>query len=136
MQRFTIGKLAQSAGVGVQTVRFYARKGLLKTPEKIGGFHYYSSEDRRKLRFIKNAQELGFTLKEIKDLLELRVKTQATCADVRKKADQKITEISEKMNTLSKIKKALEKLSSSCTRKTSSLSECPILDCFDDEENP
>ena len=67
----TIGKLAEDGGVGVETVRFYQRKGLLGTPPRDGGIRRYGSEDVRRLRFIRKAQKAGFTLEEIKELIDL-----------------------------------------------------------------
>ena len=95
--RLTIGKLAKAAEVGVETIRFYERKGLLIQPEKVGGFRYYSSDLVTKIRFIKRSQQLGFTLSETKELLELSVQSTSQCKDILLKTEQKIREIDEKM---------------------------------------
>ena len=87
----------------------------------------------RRVRFIKRAQELGFTLKEIEELLSLRARPRARCADVYKRAQDKIRDIDEKVRTLQAMRKALSKLVSECTGE-SPISECPILDTLDSEK--
>lgn len=74
MEKITIGKLAEMAGVGVETVRFYQRKNLLREPKANGAFRTYNEEDAQRINFIKRAQDLGFTLNEVKELLELNTK--------------------------------------------------------------
>ena len=96
MKQFTIGKLAVAAGVGVETVRFYERKGLIKRPSVKEGFRKYSEEDAKRIRFIKRSQDLGFTLKEIKGLFELNSNPRAVCSDVRLQAEAKMAEIEKK----------------------------------------
>lgn len=130
-EKFTIGKLAKKAGVNTETIRFYERKGLIEQPKKIGAFREYPVDDALKIRFVKRAQELGFTLKEAKDLLELRVNKAAKCSSVKKKTDIKLKEVEEKIKDLQKIKKILAKLSDSCSRKDVSVTECPIIECFE-----
>jgi len=128
----TIGKLAKEAGVGIETVRFYEKKGLLKRPLKtLSGFRKYSSDDAKRIRFIKRAQELGFTLREIKDILELNARPRSTCSDVKLKADEKIKEIEEKIKDLHRMKKSLNEISDACGDGKQALSECRVLDCFE-----
>lgn len=126
----TIGKLATASDVNVETVRFYVKKELLALPEKHGSFRYYPSEYISRIRFIKRAQELGFTLKETKELLDLKIKDKARCSDVLNKTEEKIKEIEQKISDLKKMKKSLEGLANCCVDKGQPLSECPILDCF------
>lgn len=126
----TIGKLASASDVNVETVRFYVKKELLALPEKHGSFRYYPTEYIARIRFIKRAQELGFTLKETKDLLELKIKDQAKCSDVLNKTEEKINEIEKKIADLKKMKRSLEGLANCCVDKAQPLSECPILDNF------
>jgi MerR family transcriptional regulator, mercuric resistance operon regulatory protein len=114
MEKITIGKLAEMAGVGVETVRFYQRKELLREPKLNGAFRTYTEEDAEKIIFIKKAQELGFSLAEIKELLELNTKPRATCGAVKQKTLSKIKEIEEKISDLNKMKNSLEKLSCAC----------------------
>lgn len=132
--RLTIGKLAKAAEVGVETIRFYERKGLLTQPEKVGGFRYYSSDLVTKIRFIKRSQQLGFTLSETKELLELSVQSTSQCKDILLKTEQKLREIDEKMKDLKRMKDSLSSLANCCEDKTIPLSECPILDCFFEEK--
>lgn len=126
----TIGKLAEAAHVGVETIRFYERKGLIKQPIKKGGFRYYSVDLVDRIHFIKRSQELGFTLLEAKELLDLKVKDQSKCSDILVKTESKIDEIENKIKDLKKMKKSLESLAKCCVSKDMPLSECPILDCF------
>jgi|GEM_PF-193420 len=128
----TIGVLAKSAEVGVETVRFYERRGLLKQPIKEGsGFRHYSDSDIRKIRFIKRAQELGFTLEETRELLEMEVCSKATRPALQKKSQKKIDEIQQKIADLNEMLAALKKFSKSCGTKNTSTQECGILDCFE-----
>lgn len=129
-ESLTIGKLADASGVNVETVRFYERKGILKQPKKQSTFRYYPEDYITRIRFIKRSQELGFTLKETKELLDLKIKNQSKCSDVLSKTEEKIQEINQKINDLKKMKKSLEGLASCCVDTNQPLSDCPILDCF------
>jgi MerR family transcriptional regulator, copper efflux regulator len=134
MESLTIGKVARLAGVGVETVRFYEREGLIDEPSRReSGYRQYPEETVRRLRFIRRAKELGFTLKEIKELLALRLDPETTCADVRNRAQVKISNIVEKIWTLTKMKEALEKLTLACSGR-GPVSECPILEAMKDDE--
>jgi MerR family transcriptional regulator, copper efflux regulator len=94
MTSLRIGEVAKQAGVGVETVRFYEREGLLDEPDRrASGYRQYDEEAVAVLRFIRRAKELGFTLKEIKSLLNLRLDTSATRADVREQASEKVADI-------------------------------------------
>ncbi|MCA9630402.1 MAG: MerR family DNA-binding protein [Myxococcales bacterium] len=129
----TIGKLANAAGVGVETIRFYEREGLLpKPPRKRSGYRQYPPDAVARVMFIRRAKELGFTLKEITELLELRVDPDKSCADVRALAKAKIVDVEQKMADLARIKGALEKLAKACRGKGPT-SECPILDAIEKE---
>ena len=129
-EKLTIGKLAEAANVGVETIRFYERKGLIKQPRKSGAFRYYPEELVTRIRFIKRSQELGFTLNESKELLELKIKNQSKCGDVLKKTEEKILEINEKIKDLKRMKESLRGLAKCCASEDMPLSDCPILDCF------
>lgn len=127
----TIGKLAKAAGVGVETIRFYERKGILKRPAKRdGGYRLYSAEEAVRIRFVKRAQELGFTLKEVKELLELQSKRKITGAEVRAKADEKIKEIKKKISDLRRMETSLEELCRVCGAGEQAIRECRVFDCF------
>lgn len=129
-ESFTIGKLAQASGVGVETIRFYERQGILEQPKKQGGFRHYPPQFVERIKFVKRSQELGFTLKETKDLLGLRIKSHAKCGDVLVKTEEKIQEIDLKIKDLKKMKRSLEKLADCCEDPNIALSDCPVLENF------
>ncbi|MDZ7364219.1 MAG: MerR family transcriptional regulator [candidate division KSB1 bacterium] len=115
MTTLSVGQLAKEANVNIETVRYYERRGLLPEPQRReSGHREYSPEDVFRIKFIKRAQELGFTLKEISKLLALRVDAKTTCAKVKKQAEAKISDIEEKIFLLKKMKTALGKQASSC----------------------
>ena len=134
MNTLRTGELAQKADVNVETLRFYERKGLLpKPPRRLSGYREYPEESVRLIRFIKRAKELGFTLKEIKELLALRVARGTTCADVRRQAEKKVQDTQQKIADLEAIERALKKLMATC-RGRGPASKCPILEHLDKEE--
>lgn len=112
----TISRTAILAGVGVETIRFYERRGLIKQPPRPrnGGFRCYDEVVVDRVRFIRQAQELGFSLREIKDLLSLRADPAADCGDVRKQALIKREEVNRKIAQLQQIRAALDELITSC----------------------
>lgn len=126
MPENTIGQVAKRAGVNVETVRFYERKGLIKQPASPsgGGFRMYDEEVIDRILFIKRAQNLGFTLVEVGDLLGLSMT--GTCEDVRVKAEVKLVEVQEKIRDLQLVKRALNSVISSCDTR-GELDPCPIL---------
>lgn len=131
MDVLTIGKAARLAGVGVETIRFYERKGLIPRPSKgASGWRTYPQDTVDRIRFIRRAKELGFSLREIAELLSLRSDPEATCGDVRRKAEEKIADIESRIRTLRKMKQALTRLTASC-RGRGPLRACPILDALD-----
>ncbi len=129
MDSMTIGKLAKLAGVGVETIRFYERRGLIQRPShKPGrGYRKYDPVNVTKLTFILRAKNLGFSLKEIKDLLNLKAGSKAKCASVKSKAQAKLEEISSKISDLIAMRAALEKLILTCSAEIPS-SSCPIIE--------
>ena len=128
MENLTIGQIAKQAAVGVETVRFYERKGLLEKPERnASGYRQYSKEAITRIYFIKRAKELGFSLNEISEFLSLRVDPDTTCDMVKARARIKVEDIECKIATLQKMKVALVKLTKSC-QGAGPTSECPILD--------
>jgi MerR family mercuric resistance operon transcriptional regulator len=131
MTGFTIGKLARASGVGVETVRFYQRKGLITRPPAREGYRIYAEDDARRIRFIKRAQELGFTLKHIKGLLELNAAPRSTCADVKRHTDAKLKEVEQKIRDLRKMKRSLGTLSDACGESRKAVANCRILNCFE-----
>ena len=131
MNRLTRGKLAREGGVNIATIRYYEKLGLLPEPPRSNaGYRMFSPESVKRVRFIKNAQELGFALKEIKELLDLRVTPEAIAADVRSLVEEKIANISDKIQRLRAIEKSLKILVNTC-RCDGALSECPILESLD-----
>ncbi len=135
MKALTIGQVARGAGIGVETVRFYERRGILEPPPRTdSGYRQYPKDTLARLRFVGRAKQLGFTLKEIKELLALRIDPLTTCADVKSRAEEKITDVAEKIRSLKRMKSALVKLTKTCAGEGTS-SECPILDALDRTEN-
>lgn len=123
----TIGKLAAAGGVGVETIRFYQRKGLLEQPTRESGIRRYGSEDVRRLGFIKQAQTAGFTLQEIKELLELDAGEDRPRA--RQLAQARIKALDEKIVELKRARHALARLARECGAGSSG--PCPILTSFE-----
>lgn len=134
MEALSIGQVAHRAGIGVETVRFYERQGLLqKPPRSKSGYRKYQPEAILRLRFIKKAKEVGFSLKEINDLLSLRLDMDATCEDIRIRAAAKISDIEQKIAALQRMKQALTDLTAAC-RGDGPVSECPILQSFEEQQ--
>src|SRR5262245_12259057 len=130
----TIGRLAREAGINLETVRYYERRGLLtKPPRTPSGYRLVPTEAAVRLRFIRRAQELGFSLKEIRELLALRVSSRTTSAEIRKRAEAKIVDIEHKIATLEAMRKSLRKLTNSCAG-CGPISECPILEGLEGED--
>jgi MerR family copper efflux transcriptional regulator len=131
MDPLTIGQVAEEAGVGVETVRFYQRKGLVEEPPRKGTRHRrYPRKTVARIRFIRGAQNLGFSLKEIEDLMQLRITPGASKAEVKAQAEVKVAEIEEKLRDLQRMRDTLLKLIGAC-EGTGTLEDCPILEAFD-----
>mgnify|MGYP000072752406 CR=1 FL=1 len=128
----TIGKVAAAAGLGVETVRFYERKGLLvEPPRSQAGYRQYPAGTVRRLQFIVRAKALGFTLREIRELLDLRATPGARCADVQNRAETKIADIEDRIEQLRGMKRALGGLVAQCGGR-GPVSQCPILEALDE----
>lgn len=123
----TIGKLAAAGGVGVETIRFYQRKDLLKQPTRESGIRRYGSDDLRRLRFIKQAQNAGFTLEQIKELLNLDAGEDRSRA--RELAQVRIEALTAKITDLEGARDALRRLARECSRGSGG--PCPILTSFE-----
>lgn len=127
----SIGELARSAGVRVETLRFYERKGLLaEPPRRSSGYRAYPRDALRRVLFIRRAKDLGFTLREIAELLSLRVDPHKSCADVRAIAKARIADVDARIAELTRIKVALERLERGCRGKGPT-GACPILDAIE-----
>jgi MerR family transcriptional regulator, copper efflux regulator len=123
----TIGEVAKRARVHVETLRYYERRGLLIKPLRSeSNYRLYADDTVRRVRFIKATQALGFSLKEIQELLSLRAAPQARCVDIRMRAETKITDIDAKVDLLIAMKHALSKLVEECSTD-GPLTDCPIL---------
>lgn len=131
MEKLTIGKLAVKAGVGVETIRFYQRKNLLREPKTSGTVRTYNEDDAQRIFFIKRAQDLGFTLAEVKELLELNTKPRITCGAVKEKTLAKIKEIEGKIADLNRMKTSLEKLACACDASQDNIKQYKVQECFD-----
>jgi MerR family mercuric resistance operon transcriptional regulator len=128
VQSLSIGKLAASSGVGVETVRFYQRRGLLAQPQRDDGIRRYGSDDVRRLRFIKQAQAAGFTLEEIKELLDLDASEDRSRA--RELAKARVKTLDARIVELQRARDALRRLARECG--SGSAGPCPILTSFED----
>ncbi len=134
MESLTIGKVARLAEVGVETIRFYEREGLIdEPPRRESGYRQYPEDIVHRLRSIRRAKELGFTLKEIRELLALRIEPETTCEDIRIRAEAKIGNIEQKIRTLESMKEALVKLTLACSGR-GPVSECPVLEAMEGNE--
>ncbi len=133
MESLKIGQVASLAEVGVETIRFYERRGLIEEPpRRASGYRQYLPEAVTRIRFIRRAKGLGFSLQEIKELLALRVDTDTTCADVKDRATAKILRLQDKLEILERMRLALEALVALCSG-SGPLTECPILETIDTE---
>lgn len=134
MTRLTSGKLAQEAGVGVETIRFYERKGLLQEPaRRSGGYRQYDPAAVARVRFIKRAQRLGFTLQEVGELLDLRDDPAADRTEVRTRTRAKIADVEDRIRELQAVRAALVQLADSCCG-TGPAAECPIIQALNQVE--
>ena len=125
----TIGQLAKCAGVGVETVRYYQKRGLINEPPKpLYGFRYYPVETAKRIRFIRRAKHLGFTLKEITELLQI---SDGHCRDVQQLATEKCQRMRAQIAGLTDMLEALNQLIVDCARPHPRES-CPLVDAISD----
>ena len=131
MNILTIGLAARAAGVGVETIRFYERRGLIARPPKPSGagIRRYAPETVQRVRFIRQAQQLGFTLRQIEELLSLEANPEADCSDVRLRALAKIEEVDARIGQLAEIRSALVRLMAACPG-SGALGACSILEAL------
>jgi Hg(II)-responsive transcriptional regulator len=134
MEILSIGQVARRAGVGMETVRFYERAGLLEEPpRRASGYRQYPEQAVTRIRFIKRAQQLGFSLKEITELLLLRVDAQTSCEEVKQRTEAKIAEVERKLVELQRMRQALLQVHALCTGQ-GPRSRCPMLEALEEQE--
>jgi len=127
-ENLTIGAFASAAGVNVETIRFYQRKGLIPEPDKpYGSIRRYGEADVTRVRFVKSAQRLGFSLDEIKDLLKLE--DGAHCDEAREQAEAKLKDVRIKLADLRRIERVLVKLVERCCATTGQV-RCPLIEAL------
>ena len=131
MKTMTRGELAKECGVNIESLRYYEKRRLIDPPMRSEiGYRLYSKEDAARIRFIRNAQKLGFTLNEILELLKLRVNKNESCESVLKKTKKKLNEVEQKIRGLKSMKKVLKQMIHRCEESTLT-SDCPILGSFE-----
>jgi len=132
MDDMTISKAARQAGVGVETIRFYERKGLIEQPLKPqnGGYRIYPPVTVQKIGFIQQAQDLGFSLREIEELLALRADPGSDCSDVRERASAKLEEVNRKIARLKWMGTALKTVIAACP-SSGGLDGCSIVSALE-----
>lgn len=134
MEGLKVGEVAQRAGVNLQTIHYYERRGLLPEPPRTrSNYRSYPPDAVVRVRFIKRAQELGFTLKEIEELLSLRAAPRARCGDVRARAEAKVHDIDERLRTLRAMRRALVQLIGECSG-AGPVTDCPILAALEPQD--
>lgn len=124
-----IGDVARKIGLSVDAIRFYEHKALLPIPPRTpGGFRKYADDDVETLGFIRSVQGLGFTLREVRELLELRQSKMRPCAPVRRRLEQKLASVHQKLSDLKRLEHDLHKALRCCQRESSKRSaRCPLL---------
>jgi len=133
MKPLTIGQVAKRSGIGIETIRFYERQGLLQEPQrKDSGYRQFAEEVLARLRFIRRAKELGFSLREIGELLAIQDDPNATRGEIKKHASSKLADIEMKILDLQRMRRALKKLVAACPGH-GPLEGCPILDSLNHE---
>lgn len=129
---YTIGRLAKKAQVNVQTIRFYERRGILKPIHREeSGYRKYDSNSLKRLHFIRQAKDLGFSLKEIQNLLGMHIRSVEACKQMKNKALEKLGEIQKKISQLKGLEKTMKQLISDCENRQVS-DRCPILEKMED----
>lgn len=132
MADFFVGQLANEAGINIETVRYYEKLKLLPKPKrKESRYRIYDETDLKRLLFIKRAKELGFTLKEIKELMELKIDSESKCGDVKHLTEHKLKDVENRIRDLKRIENVLVKLINQCVNEEVTSVECPILESID-----
>lgn len=132
MSSLRTGSLAAKAGVNIETIRYYERRGLILQPERTAsGYRIFDEEDLKRLRFIKEAQALGFSLKDIRELLDLRLAPRRSCKEVCERAATTLANVRQKIATLRAMEKVLARFARGCTGRRQ-IRDCRILQALDD----
>ena len=135
MKTLTIGQVAKEIGITVEAVRFYEKQGLIAKPQRSeSGYRQYQTDTLKRIRFIQRAKDVGFTLKEIDELLTLRKKPGTSCTDIKLKALDKIENVDRKLSDLKNIRGSLTQMVMRCDG-SGELSECPILEFLQMEDD-
>jgi len=133
MSALTIGKVAKRVGIGIETIRFYERKGLIdEPPRRESGYRQYCEKDIERLVFIQHAKTLGFSLREINELLSIRARPEANTREVKEIASAKLLDINNKIKLLQRMRQTLKKLVEQCPGEGPTC-ECPILEALETE---
>lgn len=128
----TIGSVAEAAGVNVATVRYYERRGLIAEPGRTAsGYRQYDGSAVARIRFIRRAQELGFSLDEIGDLMDLRVEDSGACVEVERATRSKLADVESRIRELERLRVILNDLIASC-RARQATGECPVLELLEE----
>jgi MerR family copper efflux transcriptional regulator len=126
-QHFTIGALARRAGVGIDTIRYYERENLLPKPvRRASGYRDYGAETIARLRFIRRAKDLGFTLEEIRELLALSTDRERGVQNVKRRAEARLGDVEQRIRELQRMRRGLKQLIDACPGE-GALEHCPIL---------
>jgi len=138
MSYLRIGELAKKTGTSTETLRFYETRDLIAAPRRSeSGYRLYTKSDVARVDFIVKSKSLGFSLKEIEELLSLRVEREsATCGDVKQVAEAKLLTIERKLMELTQMKNALQKITDACCGGETSATECTILNSLDGDDSP
>jgi len=129
----TIGQIAAAGRVNIETIRYYERRGLLPAPSRTrAGYRQYSPDSVARLRFIKHAQRLGFSLMEIQELLALRVRNATSCRSVAERTYKKLDVVNQRIRDLQRIKRTLERLAAACAARRVT-DHCPTLTALEDD---
>ncbi|NCS82044.1 MAG: Hg(II)-responsive transcriptional regulator [Ignavibacteria bacterium CG_4_8_14_3_um_filter_37_9] len=132
MSEYFVGQIAEEVGINVETIRYYEKLKLLPKPKRRESrYRIYDETDLKRLSFIKRAKELGFTLKEIKELFGLKIDSDARCGDVKHLTEHKLKDVDNRISDLKKIRHVLVKLITQCVNEEVSSDECPILESIE-----
>jgi len=133
MMSLTIGQVAAAADVNIQTLYYYERRGVLTAPRRTpSGYRQYGDDAVPRLRFIKHAQDLGFSLNEIQGLLALRVRHATACGAMERKTREKIELVQQRIQDLQRLRRTLERLAAACAARQPT-EDCPILEALEDD---